>query len=76
MSWSIYAVGTTQALKPYIAELKPHMEVDRLAFERAKQIILDELERVTSNGASIEANGHAGRTSRLIVNDQPLIVSE
>ena len=72
MSWSIYRSGTIAGVKQAIEESKPSMEVDRLAFERAKAFLLDEVGRVTSNGVSVEASGHADRTNVLKVTDLPL----
>jgi hypothetical protein len=72
MSWNIYRSGTVSGVKQAVAEAKPAMEVDRIAFERAKTFILDEVDRVTTNGVSVEASGHADRTNKIVVTDLPL----
>ncbi len=72
MSWRIYRNGTVVGVKAAIEESKPSMEVDRIAFERAKAFILDELGRVTTNGVNVDASGHADRTDKIIIADLPL----
>lgn len=59
MSWSIYAMGTKAGVEDHVHSLKPGSDVDRVSFEQAKAAIISQVQRVSTNGVQVEAQGHA-----------------
>ncbi len=68
MSWSFEFVGTNSAVKKAVQEVKAHQEQDRLALERAKAFVVDEMyHHEGSTGVEVRASGHGSYISKIEV---------
>jgi len=77
MSWSMYALGTKDAVRTHVEAQKPvegWSAEETTAFELAKSSILGVIERLSTNGVNVSAAGHGPNITAFTISPTNLMV--
>jgi hypothetical protein len=76
MTWTIYARGSTAAVRRYVEAYELKSPDDAPSFNTAREMILALLSRVSTNAVSVSAGGNVANISGFAVSPETLMLNE